>query len=130
MKTDLKTDNFGSVTNIRYHDGYLLGIVFTDAYYKSLHILAEPSDGAPYRLECQGIEGFLASEFRNGSGISDLYQWRSCDKEGEEIISKLRLADREGIILERAKDKLCLKIECIDDCEVFVVCCSVKYTLL
>ncbi len=127
MKIDLETDEFGNVTNIRYHDGHLIGLTFEDAYFKSLNIFAEPAEGEPYKLECLGVEGFLASEFRNGSGIFDMYQWESSEVEGKKIATKLNLVDNKGEILTRVKGKLCLKIECIDDCEIFVVCNSIKY---
>lgn len=127
MINELETDEFGCVNNIRYHDGYLLGVQFRDPYYKRMIVNIMSIDEVAANLVFEEVIASNLTDFKNGSVIFDIYKWQSHESYAKETLRKLGYIDDSNNISEVAKNKICVKIECVNDCELILICNSVQY---
>jgi hypothetical protein len=126
MKESLLTDNDGIVINIDHHDGYLLGAVFSDGYYKSLDVFIESESGTTTILRISEIEGSLLTNFCDGSTIACIFQFRSEDARARQYMNRLQFLDSFGLPIGRTQGKICLCVECVNDCRLVIVCNKIE----
>jgi hypothetical protein len=114
----MKTDKFGMVSGLSFHDGCLLGVLFDNSECQNVELVLESMNGDKFFIKLNSLVGLLCDGLRAGSTVANIFEWPADHPMAEKILRKLALVKTDGNVVERAFGAQCLLIECADDCKI------------